>query len=86
MFDALLDDQPIAAAVLAADKKAAAGREFYDDGYFADFAKNGALAAAEKRVNDSASAVASAWVAAWEKAGKPKLPDDGTRTPARIRK
>lgn len=86
MFAALLDDQPIATAVLAADKKAADGREFYDDAYFADFAKNGALAAAEKRVSDSASAVASAWVAAWEKAGKPKLPDDGPRTPARIRK
>ncbi len=86
IFDALLADQPLAATILAADKKAAENRELYDDGYFEALAKNGALAVAEQRVSDSASAVASAWVAAWEKAGKPKLPDDGPRTPARIRK
>lgn len=86
IFDALLDDQPFAAVALAADKKAAEGRELYDDAYFADFAKHGALAATEKRMSDAASAVASAWVAAWEKAGKPKLPEDGPRAPARIRK
>lgn len=86
-FDALLDDQPLVPAILAADKKATEGREFYDDAYFAAFAKNGALAIAEKRFSDSASGVASVWVAAWEKGGKPKLPDDGgPRTPARIRK
>jgi len=85
-FDALLADQPVAAAVLAADKKAATGREFYDDAYFTELAKQGALAAAERRFSDSASAVASVWMAAWQKAGRPTLPVDGPRTPARIRK
>ncbi len=87
MFDTLIDDQPYVAQVLAADKKATEGREFYDDAYYAEFAKNGGLALAEKRFSASASGIASVWVAAWEKAGKPKLPaGDGARTPARIRK
>jgi hypothetical protein len=86
VFAKLIDDQQYVPAILAADKKAAEGREFYDDAYFADFAKNGALAIAERLVSDSASGVASVWIAAWEKAGKPKLPDDGPRTPARIKK
>ncbi len=85
-FDTLLADQPLAAQVLAADKKAVEGRELYDDGYFEAFAKAGALAVAERRVSESASGVASVWVAAWTKAGKPKLPVDTPRTPAKIRK
>lgn len=86
-FDTLLDDQPHVATVLAADKKAAEGKEFYDDAFFADFAKYGGLAVAEERMSKSASALASVWVAAWEKAGKPKLSAEGApRTPARIRK
>ena len=86
IFDALIDDQPQVGLVLAADKKSAEGREFYDDAYFADFAKNGGLSVAEQRISKAASAVASVWIAAWEKAGKPKLPVDTPRTPARIRK
>ena len=86
IFDTLIDDQPHVAAVLAADRAAAEGKELYDDAYFADFAKHGALAIAEKQISLAASSVASVWIAAWEKAGKPKLPDDSARTPARIRK
>lgn len=85
IFDALLADQPLAVKVLAADKTATAGRESYDDGYFAAFAAAGALAVAEQRFADSASAVASVWMAAWQKAGKPKL-IDAQRPPARIRR
>ena len=85
IFDTLIDDQQYVPTVLAADKKATEGRELYDDAYFADFAKNGALGVAEKRASDAASAVASVWVAAWTKAGKPKL-DEPARTPARIRR
>jgi hypothetical protein len=73
VFDALLDDQQYVPTILAADKQAADGREPRSDAYFAAFAKNGALAIAEKRVSDSASAVASVWIAAWTKAGKPAL-------------
>jgi hypothetical protein len=85
IFDALLDDQQYIPKILDADKRATEGRELYDDAYFADFAKNGALAIAEKRYSDSASAVASAWVAAWTKAGKPSLAE-AARTPAKIRR
>lgn len=85
-FDALLESQSLAEDILAADRKATENRDLYDDGYFTDLAKNGALKVAEKRISDSASGVVSVWMAAWEKAGKPKLPEDGPRTPARIRK
>lgn len=86
IFDTLIADQPHVKTILDADKKATDGREFYDDAYFTDFAKNGALTVAQERISRAASSVASVWIAAWEKAGKPKLPDDGARTPARIRK
>jgi hypothetical protein len=85
IFSALLDDQQYVPKILDADKRATAGRELYDDGYFEAFAKNGALAIAEQRYSDSASAVASVWVAAWTKAGKPNLADPA-RTPAKIRR
>jgi hypothetical protein len=85
IFNALLDDQQYVPKILDADKRAAGGRELYDDGYFEAFAKNGALAIAEQRFSDSASAVASVWVAAWTKAGKPSLADS-PRTPAKIRR
>lgn len=85
IFDTLLADQALSLKVLAADKKAVEGRELYDDGYFDAFAAAGALAVAEQRVGDAASGVASVWVAAWEKAGKPKLVD-APRAPSRIRR
>ena len=85
IFDALIDDQQYVPKILDADKRATVGREAYDAGYFADFAKHGALDIAEKRYSDSVNAVASVWVAAWTKAGKPKL-DDSPRPPARIRR
>lgn len=85
IFDRLLDDQQYVPKILDADKRAIVGRELYDDGYFDAFAKNGALEIAEKRYSDSVNAVASVWMAAWVKGGKPKL-DDPTRTPSRIRR
>ena len=50
-----------------------------------DGAAAGALAVAEQRFGDAASGVASVWMAAWEKAGKPKLVDT-PRGPSRIRR
>ena len=85
MFDTLLASNREAAKVLDADKAAAAGREFYDDGYFEAFGK-AALPTLERRVNDSISAVASAIIGAWEQAGKPAIPGDSSRTPRRIRR
>lgn len=85
MFTTLVDSQQLVAPVLAADLKATQGREFYDNGYFDAMLKS-AGPIAERRMNDAASAVASAIHSAWVDAGKPALPVGGTRTPSRIRR
>ena len=87
MFDTLIESQSLVDAALLADRKAAEGREFYDDGYFAAF-RAGAGPIVEKRMSAASSAVASVIVKAWQQAGKPKLPlpVDGPKTPARIRR
>jgi hypothetical protein len=85
MFDVLLTSNRAAANVLEADRKAAQGREFYDDGYFEAFA-NGTLPTLERRLNDSISAVASFITGAWHAAGRPKVPTELPRTPRPIRR
>jgi len=85
MFDVLLASNRATANVLESDTKAAAGREFYDDGYFDAFAK-GTLPTLERRLNESITAVASMIVGAWEQAGKPAIPAEPARTPRRIRR
>ena len=85
MFEVLLASNRAAANVLDSDRQAAAGREFYDDGYFEAFAK-GTLATLERRLNESITAVASMIVGAWEQAGKPAIPAEPVRTPRRIRR
>jgi hypothetical protein len=72
-------------AILDADTAAVAGRELYDDEYFAImFGKLKPLL--EERLAASAIAVASAITAAWEDAGKPALPPDQPRTPRNVRR
>ena len=85
MFEVLLASNRAAASVLESDRKAAEGREFYDDEYFDAFAA-GTLSTLERRLNDSISAVASFIVGAWEAAGKPVIPKESARTPRRIRR
>jgi hypothetical protein len=85
MFDTLLASNRLAAAVLAADLEAAAGREFYDDEYFAAFAR-AQLPVVEQRMNASITAVASMIAGAWEQAGRPAVPTELPRTPRRIRR
>ena len=85
MFDVLLASNRLAENVLAVDRQAAEGREFYDDAYFDAFAK-GTLSTLERRLNDSISAVAAFIVGAWETAGKPAIPLEAERTPRRIRR
>ena len=82
MFETLLASNRLADAVLESDKRAAEGREFYDDGYFATFEKE-QFSALERRINDSISAVASVIIGAWEAAGRPSLPPDRPRSPRR---
>jgi hypothetical protein len=83
MFEVLLASNRLTAEVLAADLKAAEGREFYDDAYFAAFA-TAALPGLQQRLNESITAVASLITAAWEQAGHPAVPVELPRTPRRI--
>jgi hypothetical protein len=83
MFDVLLASNRLSDGVLAADLKAAAGREFYDDGYFAVLASE-QLGVMQQRLNDAISAVASMIVGAWEQAGRPAVPPEGPRPPRPI--
>lgn len=85
MFTTLLASNRAVANVLDSDKAAAEGREFYDDAYFAAFAK-GTLPTLERRLNDSIAAVAAMITGAWEQAGKPDVPTEMQRTPRPIRR
>lgn len=85
MFETLLASNRAAANVLESDRKAAAGREFYDDPYFEAFAA-GTLPVLEKRLNDSIAAVAAMISGAWEQAGRPAIPAEAPRTPRPIRR
>lgn len=85
VFKTLVDSAALVPEILATDLKAAEGREFYDDAYFAALFK-GTRTIAERRLSEAASAVASAAFTAWVEAGKPVLPKDGPRQPARIRR
>lgn len=84
MFETLLASNRAAASVLESDRKAADGRELYDDGYFEAFGA-ASLPVLEKRLNDSIAAVAAMITGAWEQAGRPAIPEP-SRTPRRIRR
>jgi hypothetical protein len=73
IFDTLVTSQSLVAPVLDADRAAKAGREAYDDVYYAKFF-TGARPILERRMSEATSAVVSAVESAWERAGKPKLP------------
>src|SRR6185436_1648406 len=82
IFKTLIDSQALVEGILAADLKATQGREFYDDAYF-DALFKGSRSTVERRLSDAASGVASAALSAWTEAGKPALPIDAARPPAR---
>ncbi len=83
MFETLLASNRASKAVFESDARAAAGRDFYDDAYFAAFAK-GAFPVLQSRVNDSITAVASIIIGAWEQAGRPAFPLAASRAPRPI--
>jgi hypothetical protein len=85
MFDVLLASNRMAGDVLAADEAAAAGREFYDDAYFAALGAR-LVPGLERRLNDSITAVASVIIGAWQQAGRPAVPTTLSRTPRRVRR
>lgn len=84
MFQTLLSSNKLAEGVLQSDKKAAQGREFYDDGYFDIFSAE-QLGVLERRLNESITAVAGVIVGAWTEAGRPEVPvERPSREPRRI--
>jgi hypothetical protein len=80
MFDTLTESYVFAQPLLEADKSAAAGRQHYDDGYYAMFFGKG-RPLLERRLSDSITAVASMITAAWVEAGRPALPPQAPREP-----
>lgn len=83
MFETLLASNRLADGVFAADRKAAAGRDFYDDEYFELFAAD-QFSVLERRINESITAAASLIIGAWDAAGRPPLPPDRPRPPRPI--
>ena len=83
MFRILLESNRLAAPMLAADKAAATGREYYDDTFYEAFRKD-ALPTVDQRVADSIAASAAFITGAWQQAGRPAVPVTLTRSPRRV--
>jgi len=84
-FDSLVDSFSQVPAILDADKAAIAGRDLYDDAYFAAmFARLKPML--EARLARAITATASAISSAWEQAGRPALPVEVARVPRPIRR
>ena len=86
IFASLTSGFPYVQQVLDVDKAAVAGREVYDDEYFAlMFAKLQPVL--EKRLAESITDAASMITQAWIDAGRPALPaQDPARTPRKVRR
>lgn len=85
VFDTLLASFPLAEKVLEADRAAVAGREVYDDRYFALLFEK-ARPILERRLADSITASASVITAAWIEAGRPALTVEPRRVPRPVRR
>jgi hypothetical protein len=85
IFGTLTESYTFVQPILDADKAAVAGREVYDDGYYARFfAKAGPIL--EGRLADSVRDVASVIAAAWIEAGRPAVPVSVARVPRAVRR
>ena len=71
--------------ILAADTKAVAGKEVYDDDYFAKLFA-GVKPVLDKQLSDAISATAGVIIGAWQAAGKPALPIHEPRTVQKVKK
>jgi hypothetical protein len=79
-FTNLTDSFSFVDAILASDRDAIQGREFYDEAYFAKlYEKSGPIM--EKRISGAITGVASLITQAWIDAGKPAL---SVNEPARV--
>ena len=85
VFESLVATFPHVQTILDADRQAVAGRDVYDDGYFAIMYEK-VKPILEERLSASVTAVASAITNAWEQAGKPPLPLDQPRQVRKVRR
>lgn len=84
MFEVLLDSYRFVEPLLAADRRAAEGRELYDDPYYE--ALFGAVRPMlERQMSRAAGNVAAFIAGAWETAGRPVLPLEVKKVPRKIR-
>lgn len=85
MFSTLTTSFSLVQPILDADKALAAGREVYDDEYFALFFER-TRPILERRLSESITHIASMIADAWQKAGRPAVPPDAPRTPRKVRR
>ena len=85
MFDVLQESFPHAATILAADKAAVAGRDEYDDEYFAALYRD-TRPILEQRLAAAITGVASTILSAWDAGGRPALPLDPPRPNRKVRR
>lgn len=83
MFEILLESNRLAERVLAADRKASAGRQYYDEGFFAAY-RDEIWPVLDQRMADSTSAAAAFITGAWVQAGKPAVPLTLPPAPRRV--
>ena len=84
MFDILLASYRLVDPVLAADKAAIAGKETYDDEYFAAFFAD-VRPVIERQLAASITKTAALFLSAWEQAGRPAVTTTMPRAPQKVR-
>jgi len=84
-FDALLASYQTVDAIMKADAEAAAGRDVYDEEYFEKFFTR-VHPILEDRLSAAITATASAFVGAWDQAGRPTVTLQGTRPIEKVRR
>lgn len=84
-FDTLVKSSTYTAPLFAADRKATDGLTDYDDTYFDRWFAD-ARPVLEQRLADSIAATAAVFSGAWERAGRPVVPLEFARRPAKIQR
>lgn len=85
IFDRLLEGTQLVPPILKADLAAIGTRDVFDDAYYETFF-GATRTIMERRLNESAAAVAAMIAGAWEAAGRPAVPVTPTPQPQRRRR
>jgi hypothetical protein len=85
IFESLLSGFLLVEPILAVDRKAAQGREEYDDRYYEQFF-SGTQMILQRRLGEAAGAIAAMIAGAWEAAGRPAVPLDRPTVNRKVRR